>query len=85
MPKEIMATITFSLPVKSADWIKRLAKIENKTEDQLFEDMLELYSMEAIDRIIHEFRAEQAADKTSGSLSDEEIEKMIREVRDKNN
>lgn len=37
MPNELKTTISFSLPVKSADWIKKLAKIEEKTEDQLFE------------------------------------------------
>jgi hypothetical protein len=81
MPKRDKTTITFSLPIKSANWIERLAKIENKTEDQLFEDMLELYSGAAVDRIVHEARAERESGKISSGLSEEEIEKIIHEAK----
>ena len=43
--------------------------------------MLELYSEVAVDRIIHEARAERESGKASGGLSEEEIEKIIHEAK----
>ena len=77
MTKEKKSTIIFSLPVKSIKWIDKLTKIENKTGDQVFEDMLDLYTMKVIDRKIHEFRAEEISGKDCSSLSDEKIEEIL--------
>ena len=77
MTKRDKTTITFSLPVKSADWVEKLTKIENKTKDQLFEDMLDLYSTEVINRKIHEVRAEEISGKDCSGLSDEEIDEIL--------
>ena len=77
MTNKKKSTITFSLPVKTIKWIDKLTKMENKTREQLFENMLDLYSMKVINRAVHEVRAEEISGKDCSGLSDEEIDEIL--------
>ncbi len=77
MTNKKKSTITFSLPVKTIKWIDKLVKMENKTREQIFEDMLDLYTMEVVNRKIHEVRAEEISGKDCSDLSDEEIDEIL--------
>ncbi len=80
MTNKEKSTITFSSQVKTIKWIDKLAKIENKTREQLIEDILNLYSMKVINRAVHEVRVEEISGKDCSGLSDEEIDVTIDEI-----
>lgn len=81
MPKRNKVTISFSLPIDSINCFEKLAKAENKTNDQLFEDMLDFYTEKKVEGIVHEVRAECEAGSYANGKAEKEIEEMILKIK----
>lgn len=75
-------TLTVSLPPEMVKEVERLASIENKSKSQLFRDMLALYEETATERQWQNVRrAGKRAVKRLGITSDDDIDRLIHEVR----
>ena len=82
MTKENRIKIKITLPTDVMDRFKKLAKAENKTNDQLFADIIQCYIDEKDEREWRQLRkyGEQTA-KRMGITSDEDIVRIIHELR----
>lgn len=75
-------TMSVSLPPEMVKEVERLAAIEKKSKSQLFRDMFELYEEMQRERRWQNVRqAGSRAAKRLGITSEEDIERLIHEVR----
>lgn len=75
-------TMTVSLPPEMVKEVERLAAIEKKSKSQLFRDMFAVYEeMQQERRWQNVRRAGTRAARRLGITSEEDIEKLIHEVR----
>lgn len=82
MAKSYSITIRFRLPIKAAERFEAIARRENKTHDQLFQDMFWLYIEEEDEREWRQLRkyGEQTA-KRLGIASEEDVVRLVHEFR----
>jgi len=74
--------MSVSLPPEMVKEVERLAAIEKKSKSQLFRDMFELYEEMQRERRWQNVRqAGSRAAKRLGITSEEDIERLIHEVR----
>lgn len=82
MTRRTTKTITISLPPELADEVDRLAKAEKKTKNQLFRDMFAVYKECVAEKEWQElFRYGKETAKRLGITSEEDIERIVNEVR----
>ena len=75
-------TLTVSLPPRIYEEVERLAEQENKTKSELFRDMVRVYEDFLDERRWRRLRRTGTdSAKRLGLESEEDIEKLIREVR----
>jgi metal-responsive CopG/Arc/MetJ family transcriptional regulator len=83
MTRRTTKKTTISLPPELADEVNRLAKAENKTKSQLFRDMFAVYKEYVAEKEWQEiFRYGKETAERLGITSEEDIERIVNEVRD---
>jgi len=82
MARRTTKRITLSLPSEMAAKVERFAKTEKKSKSQLFRDMFVVYEEYVAEKEWQEiFRFGEETAKRLGITSEEDIERIVNEVR----